>query len=621
MNPRLSFQAKLFIMYSLLITLIIATAFSAFYWYYKKVNVDALIHTYQREANSISQQLDNSVYTMDRLVMQIKHNPTVANKMYYVPFEPNPESYFDNNPEDAYILKDIVSSIVGVDPQFYYRVSLISKSGAFLSVGAYSDRQITARRTKELDWFQLLSDESAYRLLLPPHKDDWDHNNNYVVSVVRKIGDNTNVQALVEIQIPYEFIEKVSLQDPAASGLDKKVMVMSSTGEVVFPLQRAEQEDEDPLSPYRNVYLNELHESEEGYAYVTMPGGKKELIVHQRAEYADWIVMIAQPQEAFLQPTRQAGYLFILLALLIVTLTLLTFYFSTKKLVKPLRQLRDTMSMVNLNSMHDAQEHHLFAGADLHNSHNEVHHLYKSFRHMLARLEESKELAIQSHSRELQSHFVALQAQINPHFLYNTLSLIGMMGHETGNANIMNLSSMLVNMFRYITYSNGQPVTLKEELNHTENYLNIMKFRYADHFEPVIDIKGPILDSLLPKITLQPFVENCFKHGFINKRYPWKIAITSYEELDFQIVEISDDGSGFTADFLERFKQQREDVVKGKLVYEKEEQSGSGVMNTYARLYYYFGENLLFELGNHENGGAYIRIGWRNDTTNIVGGL
>jgi two-component system sensor histidine kinase YesM len=616
MNRRLSFQTKLFIVYSLLVTLIIAIAFSVFYWYYNKVNVETLVNTYQREASSLSQQLDNSVYTMDRLVMQIKYNPTVASTLYYIPFQQDAEHYFDNNIDAAYQLRDIVSSIVGVDPQFYYRVSLISKSGAFLSVGAYYDKQLAAQRIKELDWFQQLSDNSEYRLLLPPHKDDWDETDNKVVSVIRKIGESANVQALIEIQITYDFIEKMSMFGDASIGRDKKVMIMSRKGEWVYPLPQSETDAGASYSVYRDAYLNKLSQESDGYAYIDKSDGKKELIIYQQADYADWVVMIAQPQEEFLEPTRKAGYLFTGVALLIMTLTLMTLYFSTKKLVQPLRQLRDTMNLVNLETMQDAQEHHLFVGADLHNTHNELHHLHQSFRKMLDRLEESKEQAIQAHSRELKSHFVALQAQINPHFLYNTLSLIGMMGHETGNANIMNLSSMLVGMFRYITYSNGQPVTLGEELRHTTNYLNIMKFRYEDHLLLEIDVKGPILDTLMPKIILQPFVENCFKHGFGNKKHPWTIAIRGFERENMQYVEVRDDGSGFSENFLERFKQQVHNGAWNTLMHEEhdhQEHGGSGVMNTYARLYYHFGDRLSFELSNSESGGAVVLIGWNKE--------
>ncbi|MDF2927480.1 MAG: sensor histidine kinase [Paenibacillaceae bacterium] len=611
MNRRISFQTRLFVIFSLLVILIIASAFSVFYWYYQKVNVETLVQTYQREAAGLSQQLDNSVYMMDRLLMQIKYNPTISNTLYYIPYQPEAEKYFENNPEAANQLKEVVSSIVGVDPQFYYRVSLISKAGAFLSMGAYYDRQLAMDRSRQLDWFARLSDQSEYRLLLPPHKDDWDHTGNHVVSVIRKIGDSANVYALAEIQIPYASIEKAAAAG-AAPGRDKKIIILGRDGELVYPLHNGE--EDSGLAGYVSS-LSRLGREENGYGYMRLQGGRQELTVHHRGRYTDWTVIIAQPQQAFLEPTRKAGYLFAGLALLIVTLTVLTLYFSTKKLVKPLRQLRDTMNTVNLDSMQDAQERHLFAGAELNNSHNELHHLYHSFRRMLERLEDSKDQAIEARSRELKSHFVALQAQINPHFLYNTLSLIGVLGHETGNENIMNLTSMLASMFRYITYSNGQPVTLREELRHTSNYLNIMKIRYEDHLLFEIEVEEEVLESAMPKITLQPFVENCFKHGFVNKKHPWTVKIRGYEQEGKIIVEIADDGAGFPESFLERFRRQAAYAGNIKMMTNPDgEQGGSGVINTYTRLYYYFEERLQFELFNHDGGGAVVRVGWQKET-------
>ncbi|NQX60514.1 sensor histidine kinase [Paenibacillus qinlingensis] len=598
MNRRISFQTKLFIVFSMLIAGIIISAFTVFYWYYQKVNIESMIHTFRGESQSLAQQLDNSIYTMDRLVMQMKFNPTIANTFYYLPYTANAQTYFDDQPEAAYKVKEAISSIVGVDPQIFHRVSILSRSGAFLATGAYSDRLTVRDRLQTIDWFRQF-DKSEYRLLLPPHRDDWDNAGKLVVSVIRKLGDATAPNALIEIQLPYDYIETMTAKSQIGG---KRVLIASGDGQTIYPFS-----PESGLSDVQDV-LSKLQgqgETSEGETYVRLPDRSRQLVVYARAPYSGWTVMIVQPEGELLRPQRQAGYLFAATGLIVIVLTMLTSYFSAKMLVKPLRQLRDSMNRVQLDSLPDAHERLAIGSVIPTNTHNELHHLHHSFRKMLDRLEASKEEAILSRSRELQAHFTALQAQIHPHFLYNTLSLIGVLGQEAGNREIVQLTAMLADMFRYMTYSAEQTVTLRDEIQHTKNYLNIMKFRYEAHLQFTIDIPQAMLELRLPKLSLQPFVENCFKHGFASKRYPWRIDIRGMLLEDGRVaIEIRDDGAGFPPAQLERFGRGEVSTVGMEAL------GVSGLYNTYSRLQYQAGGLLEFSLDNDPAGGAIVLIHW-----------
>ncbi|OAS18685.1 cache domain-containing sensor histidine kinase [Paenibacillus oryzisoli] len=600
MNRRISFQTKLFIVFSMGIAGIIVSAFTVFYWYYQKVNIESMVHTFRGESQSLAQQLDNSIYTMDRLVMQMKFNPTIANTFYYLPYTTNAQTYFDDQADAAYKVKEAISSIVGVDPQIFHRVSILSRSGAFLATGAYYDRLTVRDRLQTIDWFRQL-EKSEYRLLLPPHRDDWDSAGKLVVSVIRKLGEATAPNALIEIQLPYDYIETMTAKSQIGG---KRVLIAGGDGQTIYPFSP---ESESGFSRVRDV-LTELQaqgKASEGETYVRLPDRSRQLVVYARAPYSGWTVMIVQPESELLRPQRQAGYLFAATGLILIVLTMLTSYFSAKMLVKPLRQLRDSMNRVQLDSLPDAHERLAIGSVIPTNTHNELHHLHHSFRKMLDRLEASKEEAILSRSRELQAHFTALQAQIHPHFLYNTLSLIGVLGQEAGNREIVQLTAMLADMFRYMTYSAEQTVTLRDEIQHTKNYLNIMKFRYEAHLQFTIDIPQAMLELHLPKLSLQPFVENCFKHGFASKRYPWRIDIRGMLLEDGRVaIEIRDDGAGFPLALLERFGRGEVSAVGMEAL------GVSGLYNTYSRLQYQAGGLLEFSLDNDPAGGAIVLIHW-----------
>jgi sensor histidine kinase YesM len=195
---------------------------------------------------------------------------------------------------------------------------------------------------------------------------------------------------------------------------------------------------------------------------------------------------------------------------------------------------------------------------------------------------------------------------MNPHFLYNTLTLIGMLGMEDGNEEIFNITSELVQMLRYITYDGQELVTLKDELEHSVRYLDIMKTRYQDHLVVDIHAEGDLNKIRLPKLSLQPFVENCMKHGFTGKKYPWHIQLHVRVTQEGWSVRIQDDGDGFPREYIQQFASRKD--KQGRLgVYS--EGSGMGMLNTFTRLYHTFGKAMFFELSNNETGGASVFLG------------
>lgn len=581
-----SFQMKLFAMYSLIMLALVLTSFAGFYAYSRSYVYRTLNDAFGREASSLAQQVDNAIYTADRLALQIKYNPSIQDTFYYLQFQPDARNYFRQHEVVALKIKDTINSITGIDPQMFNRVSIMSKTGAFVSVGAYTDVSQVESKSPRQPWFDSLIDE--YRLLLPTHMDDWDPAGRPVISLIRKMESNNLLYALVEIQLPYTSLQ--TMLDPGPNAPGKRIV---------------------------------LHAADNGAIYESSPAradAVREVTTQRHLKYTGWTLTVSQPEHTLLAPVRNTGYLLAAIGLALSLVSLAMMYISTARAVKPLVRLSRTMAQVTGDETTEARVDDLLGHPDSSGTHNEVAHLYRSFRKMLDRLEESKQLAIEAHSRELKSHLLALQAQMNPHFLYNTLTLIGLMGRNAGNNDILSLTNSVVQMLRYVTYDSDKQVTLEDELEYTTHYLKIMEKRYGEHLVWTLQTEGELTAALLPKLTIQPMVENCIKHGFQGKKYPWNIAIRVVQrDGEGWMFAVEDDGKGFDAAVLRQFADRRSALRSGGAASAPRDE-GSGLFNTYARLYYSFGEKLLFEPGNRDAGGAYVRVGRLSSVAASIGG-
>jgi two-component system, sensor histidine kinase YesM len=151
------------------------------------------------------------------------------------------------------------------------------------------------------------------------------------------------------------------------------------------------------------------------------------------------------------------------------------------------------------------------------------------------------------------AQFKALQAQINPHFLHNTLQLIGSIALAKEVPQVYRVSTSLSNLMRYSMEMDRMYVTLEEELINLENYFFIQKQRFSDRFSVKMDIQEDVRECMVPKLLIQPIVENAFSHGFTKSEIQWKLVITAEKTAEGKVrISIWDNGSGMDASTVSR---------------------------------------------------------------------
>lgn len=217
---------------------------------------------------------------------------------------------------------------------------------------------------------------------------------------------------------------------------------------------------------------------------------------------------------------------------------------------------------------------------------------------MVTRLNDQMELNRQEQIRLRSMELALIQAQINPHFLYNTLDAIVWLIETEKNEQAVEMVSSLSNYFRSFL-SNGKDILpLHEEILHVRSYLEIQQVRYADILTYDFLTDPSLDDCLIPKMTLQPLVENAIYHGIKPKRGIGRITISSAREGQDVILKVSDNGVGMSPPTLEE--------LRASLA--QDEGSGFGMLASYKRLKLMYGDELDFQIESEENRGTEITI-------------
>lgn len=209
---------------------------------------------------------------------------------------------------------------------------------------------------------------------------------------------------------------------------------------------------------------------------------------------------------------------------------------------------------------------------------------------------------------QLQAQFDSLQAQVNPHFLYNVLNVISSRGMDVGDEQICDICHNLASMLRFSTDTTHKIVTIGEEEAYVRQYFYLLKARYDYKLDYDINIVKEIQPEKMPKIVLQQIVENSIAHGFSEKEGTMRIQITGWESDGWWYIRVSDNGRGFRLEDLmviqEKMAQTREQMLNRQKNIEMEI-GGLGLVNAYARLLLIKGSRVKFEL---ENGDAGARV-------------
>lgn len=291
-----------------------------------------------------------------------------------------------------------------------------------------------------------------------------------------------------------------------------------------------------------------------------------------KSDVTGWTVVGAAYTSELLKNNKQAQMLYLLVAGVLLLGVIVISSIISREITKPIRQLRDSMSMVEAGQFDKANVPVTAA--------NEVGSLSKSFNVMTERIHTLMEQNVYEQKQKRKNELKALQAQINPHFLYNTLDSIIWMSEAGRNDEVVLMTSALARLLRQSISNDKEQVTISEEIEYVRSYLTIQKMRYKDKLEYSIDVSPDIHNVMIIKFALQPIVENAIYHGLKYKDTKGNLSIRGYARGRKAYITIADDGVGMEEEALEHIFDETRKEHKS---------NGVGVPNVQKRLKLYYG--------------------------------
>ncbi len=322
--------------------------------------------------------------------------------------------------------------------------------------------------------------------------------------------------------------------------------------------------------------------------------------IYTKASSADFdLTVLAYKESSLLGKERRPLFSISFLASLITFgVSLMMIIFWANILTRPIKCLQETVENTNIENLQDNQ--HLENAGAL----DEFQELIHSYQAMMVRLDEALQNEKQAAKLQLQAQFDTLQAQVNPHFIYNVLNTISSRAILDNDETICEMCGSLGTMLRYSTNNKERYASVEKELEYLDSYFYLLKARHENSLEVSVDVDRRIRKQVIPKMTLQQLVENSVKHGFRNMDSGRHISVTGRVLEDRWIIRVEDNGIGVPEQKLQELRNRLEETRKDILERSKPaemEIGGMGIVNTYARCLLLYFENFIFEMENVTN--------------------
>lgn len=469
-------------------------------------------------------------------------------------------------------------------------IALISKEGEPISV-VPAARFRKNFKAEDEEWFVNALNKTENIHFTLPHVQNMfekgDNSYNWVISMSRAVeitvGGSTE-QAVLLIEMAYQGLEEVL--DEVTLGNGGYIYLMDSKGEIIwhpkFELIASGRVKENNLvaAGYDDGSREEIF------------NGTRQTVVTKTVGYTGWkLVGVIKGTGISLNMLKTRLFIVFVILLIIFIVILINSYISFR-VTNPIRELEKSVKALEEGNL-DAD---IYMGGSY-----EVQHLGKSVQDMKFRIKGLMQDIVNEHEEKRKSEFDSLQAQINPHFLYNTLDIIVWQIENEKQSEAVHTVTALARFFRLSLGKGKNIVTVKDEIDHVKNYLMIQHMRFKNKFDYEFDIAEDVLELPSLKLMLQPLVENAIYHGMEFMDGDGMITVKAWREEDELYLSVADNGLGMTEDKVET-------ILTGKSTSGNGRGSGIGVKNVNERIKLYFGEAYGLTIDSEPDEGTTVII-------------
>ena len=469
-------------------------------------------------------------------------------------------------------------------------IALISKEGEAISVVPASRLRKKFAVNKE-EWFINALNKTENVHFSRPHVqkifENGDNGYKWVISMSRAVeittGGSTE-QAVLMIDMAYQGLD--SALDEVSLGNGGYIYLMDSAGEIIwhpkFELIASGRVKENNL--LTATYSDGSIEEEFNNMVQT--------VVIKTVGYTGWkLVGVIKGTGISLNILKTRLFIVFVISLIIFIVVLINSYISFR-VTDPIRELEKSVKKLEEGNL----DTDIYMGGSY-----EIQHLGKSVQDMKYRIKGLMQDIVTEHEEKRKSEFNSLQAQINPHFLYNTLDIIVWQIENEKQSEAVHTVTALARFFRLSLGKGKNIVTVKAEIEHVKNYLMIQHMRFKNKFDYEFDVENDVLELSSLKLMLQPLVENAIYHGMEFMDGDGLITIKAWREDNELYLSVADNGLGMTEDKVNLILAGRSNSGNGR-------GSGIGVKNVNERIKLYFGEGYGLKIDSEPDVGTTITI-------------
>lgn len=326
-------------------------------------------------------------------------------------------------------------------------------------------------------------------------------------------------------------------------------------------------------------------------------GGEERMVMVKTVGYTGWKIVSVTPMQNFYKNFGRTRVMAVMIVFLAILVMIFANQFVAVRVVQPLKNLEDSIRGIGAEqegiSLESATQ--IYIGGS-----PEIQHLGETIRSMVSQLRRLTDDIVREQEEKRKSELDALQSQINPHFLYNTLDSIMWMVESEQYEDAISMVQALGRLFR-ISLSKGKNIiTVGDELQHAQSYLDIQKYRYKNKFTSYFEIEEGIEKYKTIKLIIQPLIENAIYYGMEYMDGDGEIHIRAYTKEEDLLIEVEDNGLGMPEDQVA--------VLLTDDTRIRSKGSGIGIRNVHQRIQLYFGKKYGLEIISEPDEGTMVRI-------------
>ena len=492
----------------------------------------------------------------------IRNMMSISDTMYYNVIKNKDLTYDSINTEMNLLYEANKDNLISI--------ACISEDGALIAASPVATRKVGVD-FKQQEWFTQAEDKIENLHFSTPHVQNMFENSNYryywVVSLSRSV-ELTNIgrirRGVLLVDMNFSAIEQMFTKvNERGIGY---VYLMDRNGEIIYhPEQKA-------------IYSGLIKENNKRAAayedgdYVESFLGEERTVVVKTVGYTGWKIVSVTPVKEFSMNLMQLRFFMLMVCTVTIFLILFGNIFISDRVTDPIRKLEASIKYLEEGNL-DAD--HIYIGGS-----HEIRHLGRTITSMVKQMRKLMDDMVREQKEKRKSELDALQSQINPHFLYNTLdSVVWMVESERYKEAILMVKA-LASLFRISLSKGNNIITIKDEIVHARNYLSIQQVRYKNRFSVTIDIAPEIEECSTIKLIVQPLLENAIYYGVEHMDGDGEIMLSGYEKDGDIYIEVSDNGMGIPQETIETLLTNKT-KTRGK-------GSGIGLWNVNQRISLYF---------------------------------